>query len=54
MNFFKRHVYKFVLILTMIVLFLIYVPSGERVNAIKGIICSSILYGGMDGGVCEK
>ena len=38
----------------MIVLFLVYVPSGERVNAIKGIICSSILYGGMDGGVCEK
>ena len=38
----------------MIVLFLVYVPGGERVNVNKGIICSSILYGGMDGGVCEK
>ena len=54
MNFFKRHVYTFAIILTMIVLFLVYVPSGERVNVIMGIICSSILYGGMDGGVCGK
>ncbi len=52
MDFFKRHAYTFIIILTMIVLFLVYVPSGERVNVIKGIICSSILYGGMDGGVC--
>ena len=54
MDFFKRHAYTFIIILTMIVLFLVYVPSGERVNVIMGIICSSILYGGMDGGVCGK
>ena len=54
MNFLKRHVYTFEINLIMIVLFLVYVPSDERANVIKGIICSSILYEGMDGGVCGK
>ena len=41
MSFFKRYKYIFVLISVIMMLFFIFVPSGERGNVIKGVLCST-------------
>ena len=53
-EFFKKYLYIFVLISIIMMLFFIFVPSGERGNVVKGVLCSTLFYGGYDGRICKK